>query len=118
MESKLKKIKDHYIICGWGRMGKIVSERLGDDKIPFVIIENNEEKITQIKETSNYLVIHGDANNEEVLLQSGIKRAKGFAALLPSDADNLYLETPASIYLGLDRAKGNCKKTAGLYSQS
>jgi len=91
MESKLNKLKDHYIICGWGRMGKIVCERLDNEKIPFVLIENNEERVNQIKETYRYLVINGDANNEEVLLQAGIKSAKGLAALLPSDADNLYL---------------------------
>jgi len=91
MESKLKKIKDHYIICGWGRMGKIVCERLEDENISFTIIESDEERVSQIKETFNYLVIQGDANNEEILLQAGIKRAKGLAALLPSDAENLYL---------------------------
>ncbi|MFC2164623.1 potassium channel family protein [Acidobacteriota bacterium] len=91
MENKLKNITDHYIVCGWGRMGKIVCERLDDEKISFVIIDSNEDRITQIKETTNYLVLQGDANNEEVLLQAGIKGAKGLAALLPSDADNLYL---------------------------
>jgi len=91
MENRLKKIKDHYIICGCGRMGQIVCERLEEEKIPYVIIDSNEETIEALKETCDCIAVIGDASNEEVLLEAGIKRAKAVAALLPSDADNLYL---------------------------
>ncbi len=91
MENRLKKMKDHYIICGCGRMGHIVCKRLEEEKIPYVVIDNNEETIQELKETCDCVAIIGDASNEEVLLEAGVKRAKAVAALLPSDADNLYL---------------------------
>jgi len=91
MENRLKKIKDHYIICGCGRMGHIVCERLEEENIPYVIIDSNEETIHKLTETCDCIAIIGDASNEEVLLEAGVKKAKAVAALLPSDADNLYL---------------------------
>lgn len=91
MEKKLHNLKDHYIICGFGRMGKIVKERLEEEKLPFVVVENDEEKIEEFKQTSDSLFIEGDATYEEILVKAGVKKAKGLAALLPKDADNLYL---------------------------
>jgi len=91
MEKKLKNLKDHYIICGHGRLGKIVRERLEEEKIPFIIIDNREEKLQELKESKTCLYIEGDATAEEILIEAGIKKAKGLAALLPDDADNLYL---------------------------
>jgi len=91
MERKLQNLKDHYIICGHGRMGRVVRERLEEEKTPFIIIDNREEKLEELKESKTCLFIEGDATSEEVLIQAGIKKAKGLAALLPDDADNLYL---------------------------
>jgi voltage-gated potassium channel len=91
MENRLKKIKDHYIICGCGRMGHIVCERLEEEKIPYVVIDNSEETIQALQQTCDCVSIIGDASNEDVLNEAGVKRAKAVAALLPSDADNLYL---------------------------
>jgi len=91
MERKLQNLKNHYIICGHGRVGKIVRERLEEEKIPFIIIDNREEKLVELKESKRCLFIEGDATSEEVLIEAGIKKAKGLAALLPDDADNLYL---------------------------
>lgn len=91
MEKKLENLKDHYIICGHGRMGKIVRERLEEENLPFVVIDNNEEKLEELKQTNRCLFIEGDATHEEILIKAGIKKARGLAALLASDADNLYL---------------------------
>jgi voltage-gated potassium channel len=91
MEYDLKNIKDHYIICGHGRMGRIVRERLEEEKLPFVVVDKNEEKLEVLKEKTACCFIEGDATQEDVLLDAGIKRAKGLAALLPTDPDNLYL---------------------------
>ena len=91
MEKKIQNLQDHYIICGHGRMGSIVRERLEEEKLPFVIIDSQEECLDELKNTHTCLYIHGDATNEEVLIQAGIKKAKALAALLPTDADNLYL---------------------------
>ncbi len=91
MEKNLANLKNHYIICGHGRMGQIVRERLQEEKLPFVVIDSNEQKIEEIMQTNRCLYIKGDATQEEVLIKAGIKKAKGLAALLPTDADNLYL---------------------------
>jgi voltage-gated potassium channel len=91
MEKELKNLKDHYIICGHGRMGKIVRERLEEEKLPFVVIDNKEEKLEELKQTNRCPFIEGNAKQEDILIQAGLKKAKGLAALLTTDADNLYL---------------------------
>jgi len=91
MEKKLANLKDHYIICGHGRMGRVVRERLEEEKMPYVVIDSNEKKLEALMQTHKDLLIKGDATQEDVLIQAGIKKAKGLAALLPTDADNLYL---------------------------
>ncbi len=97
MEKKLKNLKDHYIICGHGRMGKIVRERLEEEKLPFVVIDNKEGKLEDLKQTNSCLFIEGDATHEDILTKAGIKKAKGLAALLSTDADNLYLVLSAKL---------------------
>jgi voltage-gated potassium channel len=91
MEKKIQKLKDHYIICGHGRMGNIVRERLEDENLPYVVIDNNEEGLIELKAKQDCLHMEGDATNEEILIKAGIKRARALAALLATDADNLYL---------------------------
>jgi voltage-gated potassium channel len=91
MEQQIQNLKDHYIICGHGRMGQIVRERLAEEKLPFVIIDSNKETLAELEGDRTCLYIEGDATQEEVLITAGIKKAKALAALLPSDADNLYL---------------------------
>lgn len=91
MEKKIKKLKDHYIICGHGRMGQIVRERLQAENLPYVVIDHSEEGLAALKDKQDSLYIDGDATNEDVLTQAGIKKAKALTALLATDADNLYL---------------------------
>lgn len=91
MDKRLKNLENHYIICGHGRMGRTVRERLEEEKLPFVVIDNNEAKIADLKESQQCCYIEGDATHEEVLLEAGIKKAKGLVALLKDDPDNLYL---------------------------
>lgn len=91
MEKRLERIRDHYIICGHGRIGRTVSESLRDEGASFVVIENGPAELAALKEEPGCLFVEGDATNEDVLHKAGIKRAKALAALLPTDADNLYL---------------------------
>jgi voltage-gated potassium channel len=91
MENKLKNLKNHYIICGHGRMGRIVRGQLEEENLPFVVVDSNEEKLEDLKESHDCCFIEGDATQEDVLLKAGIKTAKGLVALLPTDPDNLYL---------------------------
>ncbi len=91
MENKIRNLENHFIICGHGRMGRIVRERLEEENVPFIVIDNEEEKLKDLKERSSCCFIEGDATQEEILLKAGIKKARGLVALLPTDPDNLYL---------------------------
>jgi len=89
MNIKIGQKSDHYIIGGYGRMGKYICETFKANKESFVVIENSEEKIDQLIE-KNYLFIKGDATNDEVLLKAGIEKAKGFIAVTGTDAENVF----------------------------
>ncbi len=97
MERHIKNLKDHYIICGHGRMGQTVRARLLEEGVPFVVIDNNQGKLENLEQEKTCLYILGDASQEDILIEAGIKRAKALAALLPSDADNLYLTFTAKL---------------------
>ncbi len=87
---KLAKLKDHYIVCGFGRIGKVICKFLEENKRPFIIIENNPKEIKAI-EKLDYLYIEGEASNDDILTMAGIKRARGLIAVVSSDADNVYI---------------------------
>jgi voltage-gated potassium channel len=91
MEKRIQKLKNHIIICGHGRMGNIVRERLEEEGLPYVVIDKSEEGLSTLRLKQDCLYIEGDATNEDILIKAGIKRARALAALLATDADNLYL---------------------------
>jgi len=86
----IQKLKNHYIICGFGRIGEIIARQLQDRGVPQVIVENKPENLSRLEE-SGYYVVSGDATREEVLLEAGIDRARGLVAVVSSDADNVYI---------------------------
>jgi voltage-gated potassium channel len=86
----IKKLKNHYIICGLGRIGEIVARRLKDRGLSLVVVENDPALLSRL-EASGYYFINGDATREEVLLEAGIERAKGLIAVVSTDADNVYV---------------------------
>lgn len=88
LEKRLKELKGHYIICGYGRMGKIICRELKEDGIPFVAIEKNAESMPT---DPDLFTIEGDATHDDLLRQVGIERAKGLISVLPTDAENLYV---------------------------
>ncbi len=89
MEKRIAALRDHYIICGYGRIGKHICHLINRE-LPFVVVENDPEVIKEI-EAEGYLYIQGDATNEEVLVRAGIERARGVVSVLRSDADNVYI---------------------------
>lgn len=91
LEQEVSKLKNHTIVCGFGRNGLQACEELFEHKQPFVVIENNPDRIDQIKGNSNYLVIQGDATQDEVLISAGINKAKALITSLPKDADNVFV---------------------------
>jgi voltage-gated potassium channel len=90
LEKKLKDLKNHYIVCGYGRMGKIIARELKHEKLKFAVIEKNDY-VVDPDEKEEVLVIKGDATRDELLKQVGIERAKCLISVLPTDAENLYV---------------------------
>jgi voltage-gated potassium channel len=94
LEKQISRLKDHYIVCGYGRIGKIVSQELADDNIPFIIIEQNPN-LVEILEQVRYLYINMDATTEAALLKAGIMKAKGIVTAVHSDANNVFITLTA-----------------------
>ncbi len=92
--SRRKNIKDHYIICGYGRIGRIIASELKENNIPCVVVDLNPESRQSLENKKIPFVID-DATSEEVLLEAGIERAKGLVAVVLSDADNLFITMTA-----------------------
>lgn len=90
MNDKISKLKQHTIICGFGRLSRITAEELRKASQEVVIIDRDPTRITAAQ-TAGFLTILGDASLEEVLLSSGIKTAARLLSLLPKAADNLYI---------------------------
>jgi len=90
MEKKMDVMKDHFIVCGFGRIGKVISKILHENNRPFLIIENNPEEIQAIDELG-YLVLQGDSTNDDMLTKAHIMDAKALIAVTSSDADNVYI---------------------------
>lgn len=90
MEKAIKGINDHYIVCGYGRMGQAIAGEFLARRVPFVVIENNPEQIPRLVE-HKVLFVEGDASDEHVLLEAGVECAKGLIAVAPSDADNTFI---------------------------
>lgn len=94
MKKKIANLTDHIILCGAGRVGKHVICRLMMEKVPFVVIDKNEETIKNLMDNA-VLVINDDAAKDEVLTEAGIHRAKGLITALPADADNVFVTLTA-----------------------
>lgn len=94
MKDQISKLKRHYILCGYGRVGQEVARVFKSENIPFVIIDTNPEAITKAS-SDGYLYLQGSATSDEVLDAAGIKQARGLIATLGSDADNLYITLSA-----------------------
>jgi len=109
MENKIKKMRDHYIICGYGRMGAVIANELAEKNIPFVIIEINEEK-TILMEDLGYKYIKQDATLDETLINANIKHAKGVVVTLSTDQDNLFVAMSAKNLNPTAYLLGKCAK--------
>ncbi len=90
MERQLMVVENHYIVCGYGRMGQQIIEDLVARGEPFVLIESEPERQADLLEASIPFVI-GDATTDETLLEAGIDRAQGLVAAVDSDPDNVMI---------------------------
>lgn len=86
LEKRINEIKNHYVVCGYGRMGKIICRELKENGLPFVVIEKKP-----LKQIDDILLYEGDATDDTVLRAVGVDRAIGLVSVLPTDAENLYI---------------------------
>lgn len=84
------KLKDHYIICGFGRMGRIICEELTERDVPFVVMEISEDALGEL-EREGYLFLKGNATNDEDLIEAGIERAAGLVSVVTEDTQNVFI---------------------------
>jgi voltage-gated potassium channel len=88
----INQLEHHVIVCGYGRNGKQAVQTLMRHKEPFVIIEREQSRLeNEDLNNTQILFIKGDATDDEVLLRSGIKKAKALITALPDDADNVFI---------------------------
>jgi voltage-gated potassium channel len=92
----LETIKDHFIICGYGRIGSIVAQQLRRQGIPFVVVERSAERV-QAALDEGALGVEADASREDVLRRVGIDRARGLIAAVGTDAENVYAVLSARV---------------------
>lgn len=94
LEKQISELKDHFIICGYGRIGRIICRELQADDIPFVVIDEDPAAAEKIAE-EGHLFLQRDATLEETLMAAGIESARGIVTAVSSDANNVYITLTA-----------------------
>jgi len=96
VKKQVGKLRNHYIICGYGRVGESVARQFAAQKAAFVIVDRDPESLRRA-ESDGHLVVEGDATSDEALESAGIKKAKGVVAAVGSDADNISVTLSARV---------------------
>ena len=92
----LEELSDHFIICGYGRIGGIIADEFRKQGVPYVVIERNAERVHEIIEGGG-VAVEADASREDVLVRVGIHRARGLIAAVGTDAENVYTVLSARV---------------------
>lgn len=95
MENRVRKLSRHYILCGYGRMGRVIAEHLRQEGVDFVVVDSRPEIVETIWEQGGYAVL-GDATNDAVLERAGVHEARGLVTVLSRDAENVFVVLTAS----------------------
>jgi len=90
MKGKIESVRDHYILCGFGRVGEEIARDFTARGVPFVIVDSNPEAIERARK-HDYLLLEGDASSDAALIEAGIKRARCLLAASDSDSGNTYV---------------------------
>jgi voltage-gated potassium channel len=94
MEHRIMAMRDHFVVCGFGRMGQVLCRELTARPERFVVIEREPVR-TAMADRLGYQYIEGDATDDEILVRAGLSKARGLAAVLGSDADNVFITLTA-----------------------
>lgn len=86
----IAELQNHFIVCGFGRVGRNASFELQRGKFPFVVVDRSEPRV-QRATMAGMLAVMADATRDECLKEVGVTRARGLIAALPSDAENLFI---------------------------
>jgi voltage-gated potassium channel len=92
----LDTIKDHFIVCGYGRIGSMIAQQFRRQHVPHVVVERDADRLQAAIEAGS-LAVEGDASREDVLKRVGIARARGFIAAVGTDAENVYAVLSARV---------------------
>jgi voltage-gated potassium channel len=92
----LEELADHYIVCGYGRIGSVVAQQFQRQNVPFVVVDRSPERVQAAIE-NGLLAVEADASREDVLNRVGIARAKGLIAAVGTDAENVYAVLSARV---------------------
>ena len=92
----INNLSDHYVICGYGRIGSIVAAEFARQKSPFVIVDRDPGRVAEAKQ-HGHAAVEGDASREETLKLLGIDRARGLVAAVGTDAENVYAVLTARV---------------------
>ncbi|HET7807659.1 MAG TPA: potassium channel protein, partial [Gaiellaceae bacterium] len=90
----IERLKNHYIICGYGRVGRRIAAEFREEGVPFVVLDFSDDAIEAARE-ANVLIVEGTGTEDEDLLEAGLETARGLVASADSDADNLYITLSA-----------------------
>jgi voltage-gated potassium channel len=90
MTDTIERLRDHFILCGFGRVGSTVARELEHAGVAVVVIDSRPDS-AEAAEAEGHLVLHGDATHDEVLLRAGISRARGLVTTVDNDAQNVYV---------------------------
>ncbi len=96
MERSLAGLHDHLIVCGYGRMGRLVCHEFSKNNLPFVVVEQQASLLENFQ-VAHGIPLHGDATSDEILKRAGIGRARALITVAASDADNLYITMSARL---------------------
>jgi len=94
MDNRIRKMKEHYIVAGFGRVGQIVSSEFQRIGVPHIVIENSDKHITALEQKSPLFIV-ANATDDDVLIEAGIQSAKGIVSTIPSEADSVFLTLTA-----------------------
>lgn len=94
MKARIAEFRNHFILCGYGKVGQEIARAFDEEGVSFVVIDNDPESITRL-EQAGYLYIKGDATSDDVLKEAGIERARGLVSAVDTDAENTYITLSA-----------------------
>lgn len=94
MQGRIDRLRDHFILCGYGRVGRQVARDFSEDGVPFVLIDQSPERLENAA-SDGCMTLRGDATDDDTLRRAGIERARGLVTCVQSDAENIFVTLSA-----------------------